>query len=335
MDFFLQIFSSALFFPLLGSIFLGVLGVLTVLFLFPLFGLLDFPERYGHNRKPIPYPAGIALFIVFFLSLVFWYTHMKDVKILGFIAGLGLLVTVSFVDDRKNISPLFRLIMQVLSTALVIYSGVWVEWIRNPFSTENLHLPFYLGSIVTALWIIGFVNVSNWLDGVPNLTLGTGFTASCTLGFLSLSVHQESTALLCFLLAGGIFPFLLGNIGKTKFLLGDTGAMMIGFSLAVISILYGGKMATALIVMAIPILDGIYVFMTRLMEKKSPLRGGDKRHLHDRLLLLGWSNGKIFWIYTLISAFLGWSVLLLDSFEKFLVLVFFTLTFFGIRRIIG
>jgi UDP-GlcNAc:undecaprenyl-phosphate GlcNAc-1-phosphate transferase len=319
-----------------GGVFLyGLLGFFLVIKVFPEIGLLDFPERYGLKRKKIPYPAGLMVFFTFLGGVLIFFPLSADnfLKFSGFLIGLSLLVVTSFIDDRKNISPIFRLLIQSIAAGIVIYSGIWLEYLGNPFSPEAFHLSPLLGGIITFIWILGFINTSNWLDGVPNLILGSGIVASFVLGALSLSpvVNQEETAMLCFIFSFSLLPFLLGNLTQTRFVLGDTGAMMIGFCLAVFSLFFGGKMATVLIVMAIPVLDGVFVFISRIFDKKSPLKGGDGRHFHDVLLQKGWKNYQIFLLYISISTVLGISVLFLQSIGKIVLLLIFSGIFFGIR----
>jgi len=331
----LFIFFEEHYFSFLGTFLYGVIGFFIVIKLFPEMGLLDFPERYKLKRKKIPYPAGLMIFITFIGSLSYFFSpsEVQFEKFSGFLLGLFLLVIVSFIDDRKNISPIIRLCTQALSAGIVIYSGIWIEFLGNPFSDEAFHLSPLLGGAITFVWILGFINTSNWLDGVPNLILGSGIISSFTLGVLSLSpfVQQEETAMLCFLFGFALLPFLLGNLGKTRFILGDTGAMMIGFCLAVFSLFFGGKMATILIVMAIPIFDGVYVIMSRIKNKKSPLKGGDGKHLHDILLRKNWKNFQIFLLYITISTLLGISVLFLETLEKIILLSVFSGIFLGMR----
>lgn len=313
----------------------GVLGVLTVLFIFPKIKLLDFPHRYNLNRKPIPYPGGIMMVIAFLGSifLLIPWELLFSWAFLGFMGGLILLSGTCFLDDRIQLSSWIRLIIQSGCAGIVIASGTWIASLTNPFATEAFQLSFLLGSFGTLVWILGFVNAVNWLDGVPNLTISSGIVASVVLGLLSLSpqVQQEELALLCFIFSACMLPFLLANIGKTRFVWGDSGAMAIGFCLAVFSLFSGGKMATVLIVMSIPIFDSIFVISTRIFSKKSPLKGGDKLHLHDMLLQRGWNESSIFGIYFITSVLLGISVLFLDTWGKISLILGFGSIFLGIR----
>jgi len=208
-----------------------------------------------------------------------------------------------------------------------------IAYLTNPFSPEAFHLPFWLGASITFIWILGFINATNWLDGVRNLTLSSGSIASFSLGLLSLSslVDQKELSLLCFIFTAILLPFIITNIGKTRFILGDTGSMVIGFSLAVFSLFAGGKMATVLIVMSIPIFDSIFVFLIRIFLKKSPLKGGDGLHLHDTLLKKNWKEFHIFLLYFIVSLLLGISVLFLETWGKIFLIISFSALFFTIR----
>ena len=334
MDWILNFFGTL---PLLlfWSIFLGSIGVGVVLQMFPTWNLLDFPERYGLSREKLPYPAGIVIFICFCVGIgIFsWFFEFEYKKLLGFVLGLSLLVCVCFWDDRSPLSPLFRICVQIVASLCVILSGVWIKFVTNPFSPEAFELPYILGAFLTAIWILGFVNATNWTDGVPNLTLSSGIVSSITLGILSLHplVNQPEMAFLCFLLAGICIPFLLVNLGKTRFVLGDSGSMMIGFCLAVFSLFSGGKMATILMVMSIPILDSVYVFISRILEKRSPLEGKDGLHLHDQLGKRNWTKVDIFLLYFGVSLLLGTAVLFLESIGKIALLLAVSLVFFVFR----
>lgn len=314
---------------------LGTLGVLTVLLVFPKIGLFDFPHRYNLKRNPIPYPGGIMMVVAFLASTLFLLPAelLFSWRFLGFIGGLTILSIVCFLDDRIQISSWIRLGIQGLCAGIVIASGTWIATLTNPFSPEAFQLSFILGGIGTVVWILGFVNAVNWLDGVPNLTISSGIVASLVLGFLSLSpqVQQAELALLCFMFSACMIPFLLANIGKTRFVWGDSGAMAIGFCLAVFSLFSGGKMATVLIVMSIPIFDSIFVIGARVLSKKSPLKGGDKLHLHDMLLQHGWNESSIFLVYFSTSVVLGISVLFLETWGKIVLILGFGSAFLGIR----
>jgi UDP-GlcNAc:undecaprenyl-phosphate GlcNAc-1-phosphate transferase len=310
---------------LILSFILGIFGLFCVFFIFPKINLLDFPKRYNLNRKRIPYPAGIMVITMFTISTLLFNPFDKEGVnlIYTFLLSLFILSAVSYIDDRKNISIIYRLFFQSISALIIIFSGIWIEFLTNPLSTESIQIPFYIGGTITFIWIIGFINTTNWLDGIPNLTLSSGAVSSFVLGVLSLSpvVNQKELSILCFIFFITLIPFLVGNLGKTRFILGDTGSMGIGFCLAVFSLFAGGKMATLFIVMSIPIFDGIFVVIARMLKKKSPFKGKDGLHLHDVLIKRKWKESYIFLLYFFFSIILGISVLFLTTVEKIILII--------------
>ncbi len=312
---------------------------------FPKWGLMDKPWKYGHKRKPIPYPAGIAMPIIFSIILLFFLPFDKHLFALVF--GTLSLAIVAFVDDRKGLNPIFRLSFQVFIALVVIACGIGIEVISNPlgghFELNQYSLDIPINSIdyqitlpsdlFTIIWIIIMINTLNWLDGVVGLSAGTSAAGGLTLGILSLTplVNQPEIALIAFVFAFVALGFLPFNIAPPKMLLGDAGAMPLGFILAMLAIFSGGKVATAFLVLALPVLDAFWVALYRMMHGKMPWKGQDKAHLHDRLLMLNWNKRQIFFLFFLTSVFLGSTSLFLGTTGKGVVVFILLLSFFIFR----
>lgn len=325
--------------PYMGSIGIGIIGLLFCLFFFPSIGLLDFPKRYGLKRPAIPYPGGVAIIASFFVSIFLFFPFLVSEhthKLFIVLLGLFIITIVSFVDDRIQLSPLFRLIIQLGVAFFLVANGIYIEFLTNPTSIIAFHLPIWIGGGITILWIVGCMNAINWLDGVPNLSVMNGMISSLIIGTLSLSpiVNQPEIALMAFCFAGTLLPFVIGNIGKTRYILGDSGSMTIGFLLAVFSVFSGGKMATMLISMSMPIFDSMFVFIIRIVRKKSPFTGKDNLHLHDQLMLQKWKNWQIVLLYLSISVCLGVSVLFLETIGKIILIIGFATVFFLLRWVL-
>ncbi len=313
------------------GIFLSAFLSIFALKFFPKWGLLDTPERYGHVRERLPYPFGI-IFVISVLFGIFLTAELNS-KIYGFLcAGIVLSIT-SFLDDKYRISPFIRLGVQAFCAGIVVYSGVWIEFLTNPFSSNAFSFGIYLGGFLSGIWILSLINTSNWIDGIPNLSLSSSALSAMVLAFLSISsrVQQPEVANLCFVFVGASIPLLALNIGRERYIFGDSGAMFAGFCIAIFSLFAGGKLATALIVMALPVLDAGYVILDRLRSGVSPAKGGDKRHLHDILLKKGWKKGQILILFLSVSTFLGASALFLDTFGKIILLITVTILFVVIR----
>lgn len=319
--------------PIFAFILTLILTKLALVF-FPKWNLLDKPHNYGLKRAPIPYYGGLIIFFVIALNLLFFLP--LDKHLIGFLLAGGVLVATSFIDDKKGLSPLIRLLIQFTATVILILSGIGIEVITNPFGGDfNLtfwKIPFeiqgieyhlmLIADLFTVLWVMGMINTMNWLDGISGLTSGIATIGGLTLGFLSLTekVNQPEIAIMSFVLAAVAFAFWFFDFYPPKILMGDTGSMFLGFMLAVIGIYSGGKVATAFLVMGFPILDAAWVILRRLKSGKSPFKG-DLKHFHHRLLEIGLTEKKALVFIYAICALFGVSALFLDTRGKFLAMI--------------
>ena len=288
-----------------------------ILKFFPKLGFVDSPEKFNFKRKPIPLPGGVGAILVFVFLVIFSHEILREnfseklqnfahfqKQIAAFLIAIIFLTTVSFVDDRKNLSPILRIGAQICAAGILIFGGIGIDFVSNPFGDGVFDLrkfeidvfkfrgDFYqfnfVADFLTIFWVIFLTNCANWLDGVVGLSpTSCGFSA-VILGILSLSknVAQNEIAILAFIFAGAIFGFLIFNFPPPRMLFGDAGAMPAGFILAVLAIFSGGKIATAFLVFAVPIFDAIFVIFWRLKSGRKIWCGRDGAHFHDELLRL-------------------------------------------------
>jgi len=278
---------------------------------FPKWNLLDYPERYGHKRKRLPYPTGIiaaSTFLLFLFLLELFY--MQSVGV-----GLAVLILAlyAFADDRTPLPSWMRLAVQVLIAIIIFATGSRIYTITNPLGgiagigdlikLDTLDimtvgfgpLPFWSG-VFTVVWLLLTINALNWFDGIPGQVSVLSTIGFLTIGFLSISerVNQPELALLAFVLAGIALACLLFDFPPPKVLMGDTGAMFFGLMLGVLTIFAGGKVATAFLVLGVPLIDSGLVIARRIAKGKSPFKGSTKgEHIHHRLLEKGWSERRI------------------------------------------
>jgi UDP-GlcNAc:undecaprenyl-phosphate GlcNAc-1-phosphate transferase len=334
--------------PGISAFFLTLLSILIAIKVFPKIGLMDRPHKYGLARKPIPYPGGILLYIVFCaLALIFFE---PTIKLIGLLVGGALLVGVSFIDDRIELPPWLRLFVQVMVGLIMVAVGIGITKITNPFGGyipldqvkltvdwgQTISTLMVFSAIFTVFWIILLVNTMNWLDGIPGLVSGITVIASLTLFFLSISdlVNQPEIATMAIIVAMIAFAFWLFDFYPPKVLLGDSGSMFFGLLLAVMAIFSGGKIATAFLILGFAILDALYVIVHRIFNKKAPWKGGEwdkfrkAVHLHHRLLQFGFSERQVLIFIYIISAIFGVSALFLGTRGKFWdIVVLFVATF--------
>jgi UDP-GlcNAc:undecaprenyl-phosphate GlcNAc-1-phosphate transferase len=311
------------------------------------YGFIDDPKRkHGAiiHTHPIPRMGGVPVYAgtlcaVLLLSYEFsvlhysWDSlkHLIGVLVVGFaVVFLGTL------DDKYDISPRIRLLCMFLFAIAVVGFGVGVTYITNPLGGiirfDQIVLPFYWGGavhnviliadIIAMFWIVSVMNTVNWSSGLDGQNAGISAITLAILGFSALRTNNisEPTALLSFIGSGAFAGFLVFSAYPQKIMPGFGGSTFSGFLIAVISILSGAKFATAIIVLAIPIIDAMYVFIRRLMRHQNPMRN-DRTHLHHYLLDIGWSKRRIAFFYWSLCAILGIIALNIDSQSKVFVFV--------------
>ncbi|MBI2589618.1 undecaprenyl/decaprenyl-phosphate alpha-N-acetylglucosaminyl 1-phosphate transferase [Candidatus Berkelbacteria bacterium] len=255
--------------------------------------------RHIHVRTT-PKLGGLAIIGSFFTVVVYILItnpsqlHFVDMAILGLdanlfgvLAGALILVALGVVDDKYDLPPRVKLLFQMIATLTVVLFGVKIWWVSHPFGGPDILLGNWTYLIVP-LWLLAMINVMNWFDGLDGLTSGLSIIASLAIAFLALEpfVDQPATALLAIILAGATLGFLPFNWNPASIFLGDTGSMFLGYMVGIFAIISGAKLATAALVLGIPIFDAVWVVLRRLLTGQ-PLMQGDRKHLHHRFLDAG------------------------------------------------
>lgn len=282
-------------------------------------------EEPGRVHKTVSRFGGIALVLAFLVIVVANPDLETTPQLVGLLMGAVLVLFVGAWDDIVPIGWPAQLLFQLVLASGLFLSGMRAWVVTNPFGEPLfLHpdlwfLPSFLVGLVFTLLI---VNAVNWADGVDGLLGGVAVVAFSAIFLVSLrpEVNQPTVAILAAILAGLSFSFLLFNFPKASLMAGTAGSYFIGFSVAALSLFAGAKIATTLLVLAVPVLDAAYVIGARVRAGVSPFHGGDGRHLHDRLRLLGWSDRAIVSLYTGISAFAAFAALSFQTAGKFLFL---------------
>ena len=292
------------------------------------FGLVDRPEARRVNVRPIPRGGGVAV-AASFLTVAVVIVIVADRRLLGpmvipgtveptelgalLIGGLAAAV-VGFLDDVLQIRARWQLIGQLGVALAAVVMGVTVESIANPLGPEEIRLEA-MGGAFTVIWIVGMINSINFIDGLDGLSSGIALIAAATLGLISLTTAvgpfgQPFIAVLCFVLAGALLGFLRWNFHPATVFLGTSGVMFIGYTLAVLSILGTAKVAIALLVLGVPIIDTFWIIVRRLANRRSPFTP-DRGHVHHRLLDLGLSHTlTVLLIYAITAALAALTFLL-------------------------
>ncbi len=309
-------------------------------------------ERRVH-KVPVPRLGGVAMFAAFAVGVLITFlldirtgqtgnSRFESSRVLLMLAGAGIITVVMAVDDIRDLRPLTRLLWQVGAALLVIVpsliwpggpnpteppgtfepvgtqhydqgAGVLNLTVQSPFG-GTIELPLLLGVLFSVIWLVGVTNTINWIDGLDGLAAGVTVVACAVLFVITGPVlRQWSLAYLPLILGAATLGFLPFNIHPARIFMGDSGAMFLGFTLAVISIIGGAKLAAALLILGIPILDGIYIIIYRVYRGRSPM-AADRGHLHHRLLDIGFSHRQVVYIFYALCGTFGLLALSLTTY---------------------
>lgn len=263
-------------------------------------------KRHIHNKN-ISRMGGL-IFATVFIAVIFLDRNLfVTPELYGFLLGIGIILIFGLWDDIKEIFWKIQLFFQVAVSVLVFILGIRIYYITNPLTGGILKLDSGIAVIFSValviFWIVLVINAINWSDGIDGLSGGITFITAMTIFFLSFrpEVYQPPIAIMCAILMGVILGFLIFNFYPSQILAGTVGSMFMGFSLAVLAIFAGTKIATALLVLSIPIIDFLWVITERIRSGKSIFKS-DRNHLHYKLMELGWSQRKVVLVYWLITA---------------------------------
>lgn len=282
-------------------------------------GAVDVPKDNRRiHKQPIARLGGLAIFYGFIVSFLV-FSSLNSVT-LGLLIGALVIVTVGVIDDIKPLNAKIKLMFQIIAALIVVYSGVEIHAITNPFTESKISsLELYgISTIITVLWIVGVTNAVNFIDGLDGLAAGVSSIAAVFLLFIALINGRTNEALLTAALAGATLGFLPFNFNPAKIFMGDTGSTFLGFTLAVISIQGTMKGYTAialsvpLLVLGLPIFDTAFAICRRIIKRR-PVMEADRGHLHHRLIDAGYSHKQSVLLLYVISTFLGVSALIVTE----------------------
>lgn len=294
------------------------------------FEIFDLPGPRRVHTSPLVRLGGLAMFFGFIggitISFIVPVTRFQsEVEAIVLLIGGALIVVATHIyDDIIGMRPLPKLILQIVAACVVVLPrlrgedfGITIDQFNAPFF-GTVQLPMLVAIAFTLFWIVGMMNAINWSDGLDGLAATISLAATIVLFlhtyFWPSGNPQFTISLLAIALAGAIAGFLPFNWHPSKLIMGDTGAMLLGFGLGTISIIGGAKIATALLALGVPIVDMAWLILFRMINGGSPAEA-DRGHLHHRLLDAGWSQPQIVSAYGAIALIFGISGLLLPSRE--------------------
>ena len=296
-------------------------------------GIHDVPDRGRKiHEYPLPKLGGVAIFISFLVALMAlalngWTSEISPWRLAGLVIAGLVLIFGGALDDKYDLAPGVQICFPVAAAVLAVLSGTHISYITNPLGgnivLDQLKIGSYpvLGGLLVFGWILGLTYTTKFLDGMDGLVAGIAAIAAMVVFGLSLSreVNQTTTAFVALVFAAACFGFLPFNFHPARIFLGEGGSTLAGFVIATLAVISGGKIATALLVLGIPILDAAWVIVRRLWVGKSPFVG-DKKHLHFRLLDIGLTQRQSVMFLYLLAAIFGFVAVFLQSLGKLIAL---------------
>ncbi|MDF1514317.1 MAG: MraY family glycosyltransferase [Anaerolineae bacterium] len=283
---------------------------------------LGMVARPGGRRKHegvISRLGGAGLVIGFFgalaISQVWPITTVDSDEIRrfwGLIGGALIAFIFGIIDDRYELPAGTEYLGYILAASVAIANLIILERFNNPFTDQTIVLPALLYVPLTLFWLTGMTVTVNWLDGLDGLAAGVSAILAIVLSIHMTRSQQYSVVPQALALMGASLGFLVYNASPARTYLGSNGAFFLGYTLGALGLIAGGRVATVLLVMGIPIVDVAWTILDRWRHGLSPFRG-DRRHLHFRLQDAGFSTRVIVGIYWAFCAFSGFLALVLSS----------------------
>ncbi len=255
-------------------------------------GLVQYPEPRRVHRIPTPLLGGVGMFIAFAVVVggLVATGHLDAYPAIGLLVGSCALTIVGLVDDLWDMKPLTKFLFQCAAACVTVVAfNISIPGVTIP-GIGTVHLEnSIVGYCFTIVWVLGMINTVNFADGIDGLAGGLTFIFALMLFVVAMRIHQLELPLYAAALGGAALGFLRYNFAPSRVFMGDSGAMFLGFVLGLLSVVGSAKLATALLVMGLPIADVAYSIIRRVRSGKH-FYVFDKQHLHHRFLTLGLSQ---------------------------------------------
>lgn len=271
------------------------------------------------HRRATPLLGGVGIAIAVYAAGYFAFdslvarglmpVHMYAVALAG-----GIIVIGGVLDDIYSLTPSRQIALPLIAAGILAAGGVGIEKATNPLGG----LVYFTDGFTMALtfvWVLGMMYTTKLLDGVDGLVSGLGVIAGLIIFLFTMTTryYQPDVGLLALIFAAACLGFWLFNFNPASIFLGESGSLFIGYAIAVLAIVSGGKVAIAFLVMGIPIFDVAWIIARRLYEGKNPFRVSDRKHLHHRFLDWGLSQRQTVAVYYALAAGFGMAALFLQS----------------------
>ena len=330
--------------------------------------IYDRPSDRNIHKRPVPLLGGISIFFAFNITVILG--HYFNLSLVGdpflsrwaaLLVCQTIILALGSVDDAVHLQPSVKLLFQIIVAVLMILFGFGIGAITNPFTGDIVRLGIFSAPF-TILWLVGITNALNLIDGLDGLSAGTSFIVSLTIGLIAYINGNAGIVFVTLCLAGSLLGFLPYNFHPAKIFLGDSGSLLLGFILAVISIQGSSKgpalvgLLAPILALGFPIMETLLSMIRRFLRSiriiDDPTRNGrfrtvpvskpsifraDKDHFHHRLLKFGYSQKKaVILLYAICIALsvLAFLVVAIEDLNLTAALAAIIIVFFiGIKRL--
>lgn len=269
-------------------------------------GATDKPDKRKVHQKIMPRMGGLAIYISFLIGALL--VNPDKAYHYPILLGSVIIIITGVLDDMYNLNAKVKFLAQIAAAiVVVVWGGVQVEFINLPFGGQ---LQFgFLDIPITILWIVGITNAINLIDGLDGLAAGVSSIALFTITGMAMIMGNGYVIALSSIVLASTLGFLFFNFYPAKIFMGDTGALFLGYIIAVMSLL-GFKNVTLIsfvipvIILGVPISDTFFAIIRRLINKQ-PLSAPDKSHLHHCLINIGFTHRQTVIIIYAMATFFG------------------------------
>ena len=281
-------------------------------------GAMDVPKdgRRMHDH-PIPRLGGLAMFLGFRLSTLLFAEI--DLQIRGMLLGCVVVVTAGVIDDIAPLKWWVKLLLQLAAAGIAVGHGIRIEVFTNPnLLGEGWLILGWLSIPITVLWIVLVTNSVNLIDGLDGLAVGVSGIGSVTMLVIALLVSEGNVAIILAALTGACVGFMPYNMNPAKIFAGDTGALLLGYVLATMSVIGLFKTYAIIsfllpfLVLALPIFDTLFAIIRRIIHGQNPMQA-DRGHVHHRLIDMGLSQKQAVAILYCVSTVFGLAAVVLAT----------------------
>jgi UDP-N-acetylmuramyl pentapeptide phosphotransferase/UDP-N-acetylglucosamine-1-phosphate transferase len=296
-------------FSCLSAFLITFVAIPKVIFFAERLRLIDLAGERASHKGSVPIFGGIAIFAGVMFSLLFW-SELANIQFI--LASLLIIFFVGVIDDLLALSPVKKLIGQIISVLIIIYlQELRIDNMQGVLGIYGISE--IVSTVFTVFVVIVITNAFNLIDGVDGLAGGIGIIASAGFGFIAFVMGQFDMALIAFTLTGALAGFLKYNFHPARIFMGDTGSLVVGMILSILAInsiqvglvtdtihLSNKGPLLAIVFLAIPLFDSLRVFVNRASQGGNPLLPS-KGHIHHVLLDLGFGHKHTTLILYLVS----------------------------------